>query len=342
MGQKRKYYPLFGFLIFLLIFSIILNLSKGSANIGLKTLYNGIFGSGEFSQMESNILFKIRMPRIIAAILFGGALSVSGYMLQTFFRNPIVGPFVLGISSGAKLFVSLFMFNAISWTFINENPLGMFLVSFMGSMFAMFFVLLLSKSVKSSAALIIIGIMIGYIASAGTNFMVAFADDRNIANLHNWSLGTFSGATWDMLKVSAFIIIPAVIVVYLISKPLEGYLLGENYAKTMGVNIKVFRVLLIVLSSVLSACVTAFAGPISFVGIAVPHVTKIIGKTANPRILTPAIFLFGASFALIADFFARNLFAPSELNLSTVTSFIGAPIVIYLMVSRRKEKWKTP
>lgn len=338
MSKKRKPIFLFSLLVMLLIFSVFLNLSMGSVDINLRKIADAILGVKELSKMETNILLKIRLPRIIAAILFGGALSVSGFLLQTFFRNPIVGPFVLGISSGAKLFVSFFMFNATYWALINNNHFGMFLVSFFGSMLAMILVLLLSGKVNSPTALIIIGIMIGYITSAGTNFMVAFADDHKIANLHNWTLGTFSGTTWDMLKVSAIVIVPCVLLVFFLSKPLEGYMLGENYAKSMGVNVKFFRVALIILSSVLSACVTAFAGPISFVGIAVPHLTRMIAKTANPRILTPAIFLFGCSFSLLSDLLARTLFSPTELNLSTVTSFIGAPIVIYLMLSRRKSR----
>lgn len=336
MINKRKAFILFSLLIIFLIVTILLNISIGSSEIGLKTLFDNIFLGKELTKAENNILFKIRLPRIVAAMLFGGALSLSGYLLQTFFRNPIVGPFVLGISSGARLFVSFFTLNAVSWALISNSNLGMFFVSFIGSMLAMMLVLVFAQSVQSQASLIVIGIMIGYIASAGTNFMIAFADDRDIASLHNWSLGSFSGTTWDMIKVSVFIIIPCAILVYLLSKPLEGYLLGENYAKSMGINIKFFRICLILLSSLLSACVTAFAGPVSFVGIAVPHLTKMAARTSNPRILTPAIFLLGASFALISDLLARSLFAPIELNLSTVTSIIGAPIVIYLMVNRRR------
>lgn len=335
MVNRRRVTGLFILLIILLIAAIFLNISIGSTDIGIQTLFKGLFSDVELTKAETNILFKIRLPRIIAAMLFGGALSLSGFLLQTFFRNPIVGPFVLGISSGAKLFVSFFTLNAISWSIVSSSNFGMFFVSFLGSMIAMGLVLIFAKNVHSQASLIVIGIMIGYIASAGTNFMVAFADERDIANLHNWSLGSFSGITWEMIEVAFLVIIPAIILVFLLSKPLEGYLLGENYAKSMGINIKAFRISLILLSSLLSAIVTAFAGPVSFVGIAVPHLTKMIAKTSNPRILTPSIFLLGGSFALISDLVARTLFAPIELNLSTVTSIIGAPIVIYLMINRK-------
>lgn len=323
-------------LTLLLILSIGINIRKGSVELNLNDLMDAALNNRELSKLETNILFKIRIPRILSAILFGGALSVSGFLLQTFFKNPIVGPFVLGISSGARLFVGFFILTSATLPFIALGPFNLFLISFAGSMLAMLLVLFFAKSADSISVLIVIGIMIGYIASAGTNFMITFASENDVVSLHSWSQGSFSRVTWDMLKLSMFIILPAIIFTFLLSKPLEAYLLGENYAKSMGINIKTFRFLLIALSSLLSACATAFAGPISFVGIAVPHLTRLTTKTSNPRILTPAIFLLGASFTLIADYFARTLFSPTELSISTVTSFIGAPLVIWLMANRRK------
>lgn len=336
MWKKVRTTGIFLMLIVFLILAIGINISSGSVDFNLSDLTDFILGNRELTKVESNILFKIRLPRIVSAILFGGALSISGYLLQTFFKNPIVGPFVLGISSGARLFVGFFILTTATMPVILSGPFSMFIVSFIGSMLAMLLVLAFARIANSISVLIVIGIMVGYIASAGTNLMVTFASEHKVANLHNWSLGSFSGVTWEMLKVSAIIIIPSIIIVFFLSKPLEGYLLGENYAKSMGINIKRFRIILITMSSVLSACVTAFAGPISFVGIAVPHLTRLTTKTSNPRILTPAIFLLGASFTLIADYFARTLFSPTELAISTVTSFIGAPLVIWLMSNRRK------
>ena len=166
--------------------------------------------------------------------------------------------------------------------------------------------------------------------------MITFAEQEKIASLTIWSMGSFSGVTWNMLRLSTVVIMPTMILIFCLSKPLEGYLLGENYAKSIGINIKVFRIILIFLSSILSACVTAFAGPISFVGIAVPHLIRLIMKTSQPKFLIPGIFLLGSSFCLLSDYLARTMFSPIELNISTVTSFIGAPIVIWLMVNRRK------
>lgn len=323
-------------LMIFLAYSTILNLVSGSIDLSYKDIIDVILGNRIFTELEYNILFKIRIPRIVSAILFGIALSISGFLLQTFFKNPIVGPFVLGISSGARLFVGLFVLTNFSIGFIDSPLITIFLAAAVGSLLSMLLVLIFAKKVDNISILVVVGIMIGYIASAGTDFMIAFANEHEIAALVNWSMGSFSGIGWSMIKLSALIIIPTVILVFFLSKPLEAYLLGENYARSMGLDIKKFRIVLITLSSILSACVTAFAGPISFVGIAVPHLTRLSLKTSNPKILVPAIILSGASFCLIADYFSRTLFSPTELSISTVTSFIGAPIVIWLMVNRRK------
>lgn len=335
MKNIKKFYIMI-FLIAFLVFSIAINLVSGSVSFTAKDLKEIIIDNREISTLEYNILYKIRIPRILSAMLFGGALSLSGYLLQTFFKNPIVGPYVLGISSGAKLFVGFFILTSISVNLFSIGPFITFAAAFVGSLLTMLLVLAFAKHTKDISSLIIIGIMVGYIASAGTNLMITFAEQEKITSITLWSMGSFSGVTWDMVKVSAFIVLPTSIAVFLFSKPLEGYLLGENYAKSMGINIKVLRVIIILFSSILSSCVTAFAGPISFVGIAVPHLVKSTMKTAKAKALIPCIFLLGASFCLISDYFARMLFSPTELNISTVTSFIGAPIVIWLMMKRRK------
>jgi iron complex transport system permease protein len=183
--------------------------------------------------------------------------------------------------------------------------------------------------------LIVSGIMIGYICSAITDFIVAFADDSSIVNLHNWSLGSFSGTSWGDVRVMALVVIIASVAVFLMSKPISAYQLGESYAQSMGVNIRLFRVVLVLLSSVLCACVTAFAGPISFVGIAVPHIVRSLLKTSQPIIVIPVCFLGGAIFCLGCDLIARTLFAPVELSISSVTAALGAPVVIAIMLRRK-------
>ena len=186
--------------------------------------------------------------------------------------------------------------------------------------------------------LLVGGIMVSYICSAVTDFIITFADDSNIVNLHGWSLGSFAGSTWTDFYTAVAIIGVCAVITFLAAKPISAFQLGENYAQSMGVNIRLFRVMLILLSSVLSATVTAYAGPISFVGIAVPHLVKMLLKTAKPIVVIPSCFLGGAVFCLFCDYIARTAFAPTELSISTVTAIFGAPVVIWMLIRRHSGK----
>ncbi|RHB38976.1 iron ABC transporter permease [Enterocloster aldenensis] len=281
-----------------------------------------------------HIVWDIRLPRILSAAILGGALSVSGFLLQAFFANPIAGPFVLGISSGAKLVVSLVMILLLGRG-ISISSGGMILAAFAGAMISMGFVLLISGRVKKMSMLVICGVMISYICSAVTDFIITFADEANIVNLHNWSMGSFSGMSWDNVRVMAAVTAVSLLLVFWMAKPIGAYQMGEVYAQNMGVNILHFRVALILLSSILSACVTAFAGPISFVGIAVPHIVKRMLGTARPLLVIPGCFMGGAVSCLFCDLIARTVFAPTELSISSVTAVFGAPVVIYMMVRNK-------
>ena len=281
-----------------------------------------------------HIVWDIRLPRILSAVILGGALSVSGFLLQAFFANPIAGPFVLGISSGAKLVVSLVMILLLGRG-ISTSSGGMILAAFAGAMISMGFVLLISGRVKKMSMLVICGVMISYICSAVTDFIITFADEANIVNLHNWSMGSFSGMSWDNVRVMAAVTAVSLLLVFWMAKPIGAYQMGEVYAQNMGVNILRFRVALILLSSILSACVTAFAGPISFVGIAVPHIVKRMLGTARPLLVIPGCFMGGAVSCLFCDLIARTVFAPTELSISSVTAVFGAPVVIYMMVRNK-------
>ena len=336
LKRKTRYTAVFLGLLLALCAITVLNINIGSVPISVGEIAKIIFTkTGDPTQV--NIIWKIRLPRILMAALLGGALSLAGFLLQTFFSNPIAGPFVLGISSGAKMVVALTMIWFISmfglvssWTLI--------IAAFIGSLLSVGFILLMSRRLKHMAVLLVAGIMIGYICSAVTDFIITFAEDSDIINLHGWSLGSFSGMSWDNVAIAAIIVGVISIAVFLMSKPIGAYQLGEAYAQSMGVNIRVFRIALIVLSSILSACVTAFAGPISFVGIAVPHLVKRFLNTSKPIVVIPAVFLGGAVFCMGCDLIARTLFAPTELNISTVTSVFGAPVVIGMMLKRHKEK----
>ncbi|MCD8157306.1 MAG: iron ABC transporter permease [Clostridiales bacterium] len=337
-GYGRRYVLAYIILAFCVLVFLALNICIGSVRIPLREVLHILAGDGG-SETWTDIVMQIRFPRAMAAMILGGGLALSGYLLQTFFHNPIAGPYVLGISSGAKLVVALFMVWCLAGS-IRVTSWGMIAAAFTGAMISMGFVLLLSKAVDRMSILIVGGVMIGYICSAITEFVVTFADDSNIVNLHNWSQGSFSGITWNNVAVMAVVIFAATFCVFLLSKPISAYQMGEAYAANMGVNIRLFRAALVLLSSVLSACVTAFAGPVSFVGIAVPHLMKSLFRTAKPLVMIPACFLGGAAFCLFCDLLARVLFAPTELSISTVTAVFGAPVVIYVIIhmDQRKEK----
>lgn len=304
----------------------------GSTRIPLGEAIASLFGQGNYS----DILWKIRIPRALSALLLGGSLALSGYLLQTFFHNPIAGPFVLGVSSGAKLTVALTMIFA--FRFVGSlNSAAMVIAAFIGSMISLGFVLLVSRRLPRMSMLVVCGIMIGYICSAITDFAVTFARDSDIVNLHDWSKGTFSGRSMDDVLVIAVITAAAVFGTAFISKPMSAYMLGENYAQNVGVNLKLLKIALVTLSGLLSACVTAFAGPVSFVGIAVPHIARIMFKTAKPSVMIPASFLAGSIFCLVCDLIARTVLSPTELSISTVTAVFGAPVVIVIMLRRKRE-----
>ena len=307
----------------------VLNICIGSVSITVFDILASIQGK---TVENARILWDIRMPRMLAALILGGALGLAGYLLQTFFHNPIAGPFVLGISSGAKMTVSVVMVFLMGQA-ISVSSGMMIVAAFVGAMISMGFVLLVSRKVDSMAMLVVAGVMIGYICSAITELVVTFADDAQIVN---WSRGSFSGTTWDNVTVMAVTVAVTSVAVFLLSKPLSAYQLGESYAKNLGVNVRGLRTAMVLLSSILSACVTAFAGPISFVGIAVPFLTRKAFGTSKPIVVIPGTFFIGAVFCMICDLIARMALAPVELNISTVTSILGAPIVIYMMVKREK------
>lgn len=323
-------------LLFLLAILAALSFSVGSVSLSFRDM-QAILTGADRESTAFHILWDIRLPRLIAAALLGGALSVSGFLLQTFFANPIAGPFVLGISSGAKLTVALVMILFLGKGMFFGSA-SMIAAAFAGSLISMGFVLVIAKRVKQMSVLVVCGVMISYICSAVTDFVVTFADDANIVNLHNWSMGSFSGTTWDQVQVMAAVILPVAVLAFCMAKPISAYQLGEEYARSLGVNEKRFRAELILLSSVLSASVTAFAGPVSFVGIAVPQLVKRLFGTAKPIVVIPGCFLGGAVFCLFSDLIARTLFAPTELSISSVTAVFGAPVVIGIMIRGRSRK----
>ena len=320
MTRKKRY--LFSYLLLALALVVLFaaNLFWGSVALTPGAVLAALTGRGQ-DALSVGIITQLRLPRAVMVVLLGAALSAAGYLLQTFFANPIAGPFVMGISSGAKLAVALVMVVFLNHGLLTSS-LTLILAAFAGAMAAMAFVLAVARRVQRMSILVICGVMIGYICSAVTEFVVAFAQDSNIVNLHNWSQGSFSGMTWGNVQAAALVVLPA---------------LAAAFCQSVGVNVKLFSRLLVLLSSLLAACVTAFAGPISFVGIAVPHLVKQLLGSAKPLVVLPGCCLGGAAFCLLCDLIARSLFAPTELSISAVTAVFGAPVVIGLLIRRNRE-----
>ena len=267
--------------------------------------------------------------------LINGLCQGSIYALMAIGYSVIVG--VVGMVTftyGEIMMIGAFSAYYIFLLVGNNLPLAI-LAAFAGSMISMGFVLVIARRVRQMSVLVVCGVMISYICSAITDFVVTFADDSNIVNLHNWSMGSFSGTTWDQVRVMTAVVIPVFVLSFCMAKPISAYQLGEEYARSLGVNVKRFRAELILLSSILSACVTAFAGPVSFVGIAVPQLVKRLFGTAKSIVVIPGCFLGGAAFCLFSDLIARTMFAPTELSISSVTAVFGAPVVIWMMIRRK-------
>lgn len=334
-GRQVRIAGAFLLLIMLLLLSLIWSICSGSVSVPIMEFLQEL-REPKLRGMAWTIIWEIRLPRALAALILGGALALSGYLLQTFFHNPIAGPFVLGISSGSKLLVALVMVGFLEWN-ITINSGMLVAAAFAGALLSMLFVLLVARKMEQMAMLIVGGVMIGYICSAITDFVVTFASDADIVKLHNWSRGSFSGMTWENVAVMAGVTFVSAAAVFLLSKPIGAYQMGETYAKSMGVNVAHLRFFMVILSSILSGCVAAFAGPVSFVGIAVPHLIRWLFADTRPLVLIPGCFLGGSVFCLFSDWLARTVFAPTELSISTVTAVFGAPVVIFVMMRKHRK-----
>lgn len=334
-GRQVRIAGAFLLLVVLLLLSLIWSACSGSVSVPIMEFLQEL-REPKLRGMAWTIIWEIRLPRALAALILGGALALSGYLLQTFFHNPIAGPFVLGISSGSKLLVALVMVGFLEWN-ITINSGMLVAAAFAGALLSMLFVLLVARKMEQMAMLIVGGVMIGYICSAITDFVVTFASDADIVNLHNWSRGSFSGMTWENVAVMAGVTFVSAAAVFLLSKPIGAYQMGETYAKSMGVNVAHLRFFMVILSSILSGCVAAFAGPVSFVGIAVPHLIRWLFADTRPLVLIPGCFLGGSVFCLFSDWLARTVFAPTELSISTVTAVFGAPVVIFVMMRKHRK-----
>ncbi len=326
----------------LLIFSLlalaalsmmVVNVCSGSIPLTLTEVWN-ILSSPDGST-ESLIVWKIRLPRALAGIFCGGFLAVSGLLLQVYFRNPVVGPFILGISSGATLMVSLVMLTTLTMQLSIMNPFTTTIAAMAGSYGIMIIVVAIASKVRSGITLLIVGLMMGYLCHSVTSVLTALAEKEQLKGFVLWQLGSFSGFKWDeiyLLMIGGGLLM---ITVFMLSKPLNAILLGEEYALSMGINIRVFRMLILLCACALAGMITAMAGPVAFIGLATPHMARMVFSTSDNRILIPATLLMGALVASGCDFIARSLLSPVELPLSAITALFGAPIVISLLMKKK-------
>lgn len=317
----------------LTVFMMLLNLRIGSISYGVDQLFAALLDPSANSDL-AYIVWNIRLPRTIAAVLGGAFLAVSGLLLQVYFRNPIVGPFILGISSGSTVMVSIVMLTSIGLGFSGYAPYLNTIASCLGAYGVTALIVAIAARVRGSATLLIIGLMMGYLCSAVTSILTALAEKETIKGFVLWQMGSFSGFKWAevwIMVVAGGLMLAGT---YLLSKPLNALLLGEDYAASMGVSIRRFRLAILLLASSLAGLVTALAGPVAFIGMAVPHMARLSLGTSDNRVLLPATALFGALITSLCDLIARMWLSPVELPLSAITAFFGAPIVIYLLLAK--------
>jgi iron complex transport system permease protein len=330
--------PTIGFVIIGILTGILilLNIGIGSVSFSVADIL-GVIMEGDTTSTMGAIIWKIRIPRAIAAVLGGAFLAASGLLLQVYFRNPIVGPFILGISSGATVMVSLVMLTTLTVGMTVLSPFMTTVAAFAGAYGVMMIVVAVATRVKSGITLLIVGLMMGYLCHAVTAVLQALAEKEKIKGFVLWQLGSFSGFKWSEIGVLLIFGGLILLAVYLLSKPLNAFLLGETYAASMGVNIRRFRVLILLCACALAGMVTSMAGPVAFIGLAVPHIARLVFQNSDNRILIPGACLVGALVTSLCDLIARMLLSPVELPLSAITAFFGAPIVIGLLVKRRVE-----
>lgn len=313
---------------------LITNIAVGSIPYSLAEIWHVLLNPQEAS-ITSTIIWNIRIPRAIAAVFGGAYLAAAGLLLQIYFRNPIVGPYILGISSGASLMVSVVMLTSVTvgWTFF--TPFISTLAAFVGAYGVMLIVLAIATRIQGGVTLLIVGLMMGYLCGAVTAILTALAEKDKIKGFVLWQLGSFSGFKWDEIWILLIFGGCILTLLYLQSKPLNAFLLGEEYAASMGVNIRRFRLLLLLCACALAGMITSMAGPVAFIGMAVPHMARLSFGTSDNRILIPGACLMGALVTSLCDLIARTVLAPVELPLSAITAFFGAPIVIALLLKRR-------
>lgn len=324
----------------ILLACFMVNISLGSVSIPFREVINSLLGKETDPETWGYIIWNYRLPKGLTAILVGSGLSLSGLLMQTLFRNPLAGPFVLGISSGASLGVALLILGSslFSGIFIFGliSDISLVLASSVGSFIVLLAVMVVANKIKDTMALLIIGLMFGSMTAALVSVLSYFSTAEKLQQYIYWSFGSLGNLSWQQLLVLLVINTIGILIGIFSIKSLNGFLLGENYAKSIGINIKRSRYLIILATGLLAGVATAFAGPIAFIGLAVPHLTRQIFNTTDHRVLLPAVLIYGAILMLICDTIAQWPASAHVLPINAITSIIGAPVVIWLLVRKRK------
>ena len=325
------------FILFLAVLgAILLNLSFGSIHIPFQQTIKALFGQPLENNSWEYIIYNYRLPKTIAGSLIGGGLALSGLLMQTLFRNPLAGPFVLGISSGASLGAALLLMGSSLTGFLFLSDISLVTAASLGSFLVLIAVMLVSNKVRDTMAILIIGLMFASITAAIVSVLAYFATAEQLQQYIFWGFGSLGNLSWNEVLILFIIYSIGVILSIFSIKTLNTLLLGENYAKSLGVNLKKSRLLIILATSLLAGTITAFAGPIAFIGLAIPHLTRQLFHTANHKTLLVAVFLIGAIVMLICDCIAQLPTSDYTLPINAITSLFGAPIVIWLLVRKRK------
>ena len=337
---QKSYTKQFITLSFGLVMVVLVSISLGSVSIPIDEIIAVLLGNESSKSSWATIILHFRLPKAITAMLVGSGLSIAGLLMQTLFKNPLAGPFVLGISSGASLGVAILILGAGIFgsviTTVSFSSWGLAIASSLGAAMVLFAVLLTAHKVRNTMSILIIGLMFGTVTSAIISVFTFFSDAEKIQQFVFWGFGNLGNLSWNEILVFFTIYVIAIINLIRIIKPLNSLLIGENYSKSLGINIKKNRTIILVITSLLTGVTTAFAGPIAFIGLAVPHITKLVFKTSDHTILLPAVAILGAIILLVCDMVAQLPTSEFTLPINAVTSLIGAPIVIWLLLRKKK------
>ena len=330
----------YSLLVLVLVFLFGLNLSLGQVSIPLKKILLLLCGESSGTESWDYIIYNFRLPKAIVAILVGIGLSISGLLMQTLFRNPLAGPYVMGLSSGSSLGVAFVILgSAYLPSFLLpyfSSSLGIVLASCLGSFFVLLLVLLVSKKLKDTNAILIVGLMFSSFTSAIVSTLTYFSTAEKLQKFTFWSMGSLGNLTWNNILILTIVIALGLVLSCFSLKALDSLLLGENYAKSMGINIPKYRRMILIATSILAGSITAFAGPIAFIGLAVPHLAKIFLQTSNHKTLFISTIFIGAAIMLLCDVISQMPGANFTLPINAVTSLFGAPIVIWLLAFQKK------